>query len=192
MNPPGQTPRRKNNMKFSLKYMTGILVALMLCPILLKPKTIQESKFPHRVNLLSLENKTINSETFTNNGKPVIILYWLTTCSPCIKEQNEINKKVSKLQQDTGVRIIAITPEKKSKIPRIKEIARKYDWKHEIYVDYSKRLRYKLLGDWYGVPQTFVFDGNFKILHHGMGYNRNSIAKIEKLLYQMTKEAFGG
>ncbi len=175
----------EEKMKIWIIFLTAIFAVLFFGPAILNPQTVQKTTFPYNVNLSTLDNTIINSGSLTNNGKPMIVIYWATTCKPCVREQNEINKRISKWKKETGVRIIAITPEPKSKIPTIKEIIRKYDWKHEFYVDYSKRLRYKLLGDWHGVPQTFVFDGQFKILYHGFGYRPGSIDKIEKLIYKI-------
>ncbi len=40
--------------------------------------------------LKNLDGSKINSSTFSNNGKPIIISFWATWCKPCKKELDAI------------------------------------------------------------------------------------------------------
>ena len=141
--------------------------------------------FPHSVDLVTLDNKTINSSSFVNYGNPVIITFWLTTCGPCKKEQNDINKKLEKWQNEMGVRVIAISTDPIEKLDVILRIVKQNNWRHEIYLDKRKRLRNKMLGNWFGVPQLFIFDKDMNIVLHNFGYKKGDIEKIEKILKQL-------
>ena len=38
----------------------------------------------------TLDGTKVNSNTFSNNGKPIIISFWATWCKPCKKELDAI------------------------------------------------------------------------------------------------------
>ncbi|MFA9220697.1 MAG: TlpA family protein disulfide reductase, partial [Sediminibacterium sp.] len=40
------------------------------------------------INLKDLNGKTINTATLAQDGKPTLICFWATWCSPCKKELN--------------------------------------------------------------------------------------------------------
>jgi len=167
------------------------LLLLLWSYVLLHAQNIDKKRavpFPHSVDLISLDKKIINSNTFTNNGKPIIITFWLTTCKPCIKEQTAINSRLNKWRIETGVRVIAISFDTIKKLEIVQKIAKQYNWKHEIYIDKRKLLRKKMLGNWFGVPQLFVFDKNMNIVQHNYGYKKEDIKRIETLLKKLVFE----
>lgn len=176
-----------NKKRFALKlFITLLAVAAFAFNLQAGRRIVSvQSEFSKSVSLLTLDNDIITSGALYNDGKPVVIVYWTTTCGPCKKEMRAINSRLTAWQKQTGVRVIAITPEKKSRLPIVKEIVKKYKWKNEVYMDFTKKLRQKLLGDWHGVPQTFVFDKDFNIMYHGYGFRRSTIKNIEKWIYQL-------
>ena len=50
-----------------------------------------------------LDGSKVNSNTFTNNGKPIIISFWATWCKPCKKELDAIHENYSDWTKETGV-----------------------------------------------------------------------------------------
>ncbi len=68
-----------------------------------KKKTIPNTK------VKNLKGETIETKTFNNGGKPFVINFWATWCKPCIMELNNIHEVYDKWQEETGVKIIAVS-----------------------------------------------------------------------------------
>ena len=60
------------------------------------------------VFLKTLDNATISSSEFDNDGQPIIISFWATWCKPCIKELSNIAEVYEDWQDETGVKVTAI------------------------------------------------------------------------------------
>jgi len=168
----------------------ALIVLLLFSPFLLQAQDSQiaNTPFPHVANLVTLDKKTVSSRTFTNNGKPIIITFWLSTCKPCIKEQNAINRKLNQWRQEIGVRMIAVTYDPLEKLEIVKKIVQQNGWQHEVYLDKTKRFRNKMLGNWFGVPQLFIFDKDMNVVLHNYGYKNGDIENIEKFLKQLAEK----
>ena len=61
------------------------------------------------VNIKTLEGKTINTASFENNGDPIIISFWALWCKSCIKELEAIYEVYEDWQDETGVKLVAIS-----------------------------------------------------------------------------------
>ena len=51
----------------------------------------QTRKLP-AVDIKTTESKNINTSSFDNGDKPLVICFWATWCKPCVEELNAINE----------------------------------------------------------------------------------------------------
>ncbi|MCB0763722.1 MAG: TlpA family protein disulfide reductase, partial [Flavobacteriales bacterium] len=61
------------------------------------------------VTIQDLAGKKVDTKTFSNGGKPMIINFWATWCAPCKRELSAIADKYDDWQERTGVKLIAIS-----------------------------------------------------------------------------------
>ena len=59
-----------------------------------------------------LDGSKINSNTFTNDGKPIIISFWATWCKPCIKEMPGFKELLRKMNRP-DVKLLAVSIDQK-------------------------------------------------------------------------------
>ena len=61
------------------------------------------------VSLKDVNGETVNTSELSNDGKPIIISFWATWCAPCKKELNAINDLYIDWQDETGVKLVAVS-----------------------------------------------------------------------------------
>jgi peroxiredoxin len=142
---------------------------------------VMDKKVP-AVVMKTLDGGKINSEEFSNNGKPMIINFWATWCAPCKKELDNISEVYSKWQKETGVKLIAISIDDARTSSRVASQVEAKGWEFEVYIDENADFKRAM-----GVanpPSTFLVDGNGNIVYEHVGYAEGD----EDELYEKVKE----
>ena len=157
-----------------------ILTAFLSCCLLSES---QNRTLP-RVDLKTLDNITFNSSEFNNDGKPIVISFWATWCKPCIKELNNIAEVYEDWQEETGVKVIAVSIDDTRNMSKVKPKINALLWDYEIYCDPNGDFKRAMgVGT---VPHTFLLNENKEIVYQHTGYKDGDeydlFKKIEALL----------
>lgn len=132
------------------------------------------------------EGTKTNTETFSNNGKPMIISFWATWCKPCKKELDAINEEYAELVKETGVKLIAISIDDARSCGKVVTDVKAKGWTYDVYIDENQDFKRAMNVN--NVPHTFLVDGNGQIV-----WSHNSYAEgdEEKLFENVRKLAKG-
>ncbi|MGB1039312.1 MAG: TlpA family protein disulfide reductase [Flavobacteriales bacterium] len=133
------------------------------------------------VNVKTLKGKTINTSTIKNGGKPMVISFWATWCSPCKKELNNIADVYEDWQDETGVKVVAISIDDARNKHKVKPYVDSKGWDFEVYLDVNQDLKRAMNVN--NVPYTFLIDGKGKIVYE----HNNYVPGDEKILYKKIK-----
>ena len=120
------------------------------------------------VKVKDLKNKMINIQSVENDGNPIVISFWATWCKPCKKELNTIAEVYEYWQDDTGVKLIAISIDDSRSASKVKPYVNASGWEYDIYIDSNRELG-RAMGV-STVPHTFLLDGNGNIVWEHKGY----------------------
>ncbi len=125
------------------------------------------SAFPS-INLKSVEGKMINTDSFENDGKPIVVSFWATWCKPCAKELDAITEVYDDWQDETGVKVIAVSIDDARNAAKVAPYANGKDWPFEIYVDGNSDLKRALNVN--AIPHTFLLNANKEIVWQHTSY----------------------
>lgn len=127
----------------------------------------QKRSLPN-VIVKNLKGKQVNIKSVENDGKPIVISFWATWCKPCKKELNNIAEVYEDWQEETGVKLIAISIDDSRSSSKVKPYVNAVGWEYEILLDTNKELS-RALGVT-SVPHTFLLDRTGNIVWEHRGY----------------------
>lgn len=149
---------------------------------ILSPKSTVPS-----VSIKTLQNQTIDIQETLNKEGYTIISFWATWCKPCIAELSAINDEYIDWQEETGVKVVAVSiDDARSKI-RIPTIVNGKNWAFEVYSDENSDLKRAL--NVQNVPHTFIVNAKGEIVWQHTSYNPGDEAHyIEFIKEELAKQ----
>ncbi|MEI6754829.1 MAG: TlpA disulfide reductase family protein [Paludibacter sp.] len=136
------------------------------------------------VLLKDIQGKSINTSRLNNNGKPFIISFFALWCKPCLRELNAINEVYEEWQNETGVKIIAVSIDEGQNADKVAPAVNGYGWNYEVLLDNNQEFMRAM--NVTVVPCLFIINGNNKIVLRKSSYTDGSeqelISEIRKLL----------
>lgn len=139
--------------------LTGLLMLTL--------PTAQAQNLPE-VTVEDLQGNRINTADLSNDGKPIIISFWATWCKPCLKELAAIQEVYLDWQDETGVKLIAISVDDSRSSPRVRSMVMGSSWDYEVYLDQNGDFKRAM--NVVNIPHTFLIDGEGNIVHQHTSY----------------------
>ena len=144
-----------------------------------------KAQYPYDIAIRNGSNDTLNTATvFKKNGKPTILLFWLTTCGPCRAEMAAIAKKYEGWQQEKPFNMYAVSIDWPKNDEQFISRVAKSNWPFPAYHDFNREFGKIMPGNLNGLPQVFILDKNGEIVHH----KRKYIYGDEDKLFEWIKE----
>jgi len=138
------------------------------------------------VEIKTMESANVNTTTFSNDGKPMVISFWATWCKPCIQELTAISEHYDEWQEETGVKLIAISIDDTRSFSRVAPFVNAKAWTYEVYVDTNSDFKRAM--NVVNVPHTFVIDGNGNVVWQHTSYAQGD----EYELYEIIEKVAAG
>lgn len=153
-----------------------------LCTLLLVAAAVR-AQLPS-VQLKDLEGKTVDTSKLSNDGKPFVISFFATWCKPCNRELKAISEQYADWQDETGMKVIAVSIDQAQNINKVKPLVDGEGWEYEVLLDPNSEFR-RAMGVQM-IPHVFIIDGKGKIAESRSGYTEGAeshlIAKIRELI----------
>lgn len=136
------------------------------------------------VKLKDLNGKVVDTAKLSNDGKPFVISFFATWCKPCNRELKAISEQYADWQDETGMKLIAVSIDQAQNINKVKPLVDGEGWEYEVLLDPNSEFR-RAMGVQM-IPHVFVIDGNGKIADSRSGYTEGAeshlIEKVRELI----------
>ena len=144
----------------------------------------QNATLPQNITIKALDGTTVQTSAIQNEGKPMIISFWATWCKPCNRELNTIKEVYEEWQEETGVKLVAISIDDARSASRVKPHVDGNGWDYEVYIDQNQDFKRAM--NVVNVPHTFVVNGKGEIVWQHTSFVEGS---EEELLEAVRKAA---
>ena len=149
-----------------------------LCTLLLVAAAVR-AQLPS-VQLKDLEGKTVDTSKLSNDGKPFVISFFATWCKPCNRELKAISEQYADWQDETGMKVIAVSIDQAQNINKVKPLVDGEGWEYEVLLDPNSEFR-RAMGVQM-IPHVFIIDGKGNIAESRSGYTEGAESHlIEKI-----------
>ncbi len=136
------------------------------------------------VTLKTMNGTEVRTDTLSNGGKPFIIDFFATWCKPCNRELDAINEVYEEWQEETGVKIFAVSIDQAQNINKVKPLVSNHGWEYDVLLDPNSEFLRAVGGQM--IPYTLVVDAKGKIVYKHSGYTDGAetelIKKVRELL----------
>lgn len=135
------------------------------------------------VQLKDLNGKVVDTAQLSNDGNPFVISFFATWCKPCLRELRAINEHYADWQDETGMKLIAISTDEAQNAQKVKPLVDGEGFEYEVLLDTNQDFQHALGVQM--IPYVMIVDGNGNIVETRNGYTDGSeqhiIEKIREL-----------
>mgnify|MGYP001405919017 FL=1 len=148
--------------------MTKKIILSIFTIVLFSISSFSQGRNLPSVKVKDLKGKLVNIQNLSNDNNPIVISFWATWCKPCKKELNTIAEVYEDWQEETGVKLVAVSIDDSRSASKVKPYVNASGWEYEVLIDSNRDLA-RALGV-STVPHTFLLNGEGKIVWEHKGY----------------------
>lgn len=126
-------------------------------------------------------NEWVELQELLNVEGATIISFWATWCKPCLMELNAINEEYASWQNDTKVKLIAISIDDSRSSERVKAFAKTSGWEFDTYIDLNGEVN-RAMGVNSIIPYTFILDKEGNIVYTHTSYMPGDESKYLEII----------
>ena len=160
-----------------MKKFFTIIVLAMLC-------VVSYAQLPS-VQLKDLSGKTVNTAELNNDGKPFIISFFATWCKPCNRELSAIAEVYEEWQEETGVKLYAISIDQAQNTNKVAPLVSENGWEYDVLLDTNSDLK-RALGIQM-IPFVLIVDGKGEIVYKHNGYTDGAEEELIEKVRELVK-----
>lgn len=133
-----------------------------------------------KISLKNNQGKSIDIAEIDTN-KVTVFSFWATWCIPCLNELDAISEIYNDWQEETNVKIIAVSIDDTRSSSRVKPLVNSKNWEYEILFDTNQEFKRAVNAT--SIPYLIIVKNN-KIVYSHAGYTPGFVIE----LYEKIKE----
>ncbi len=135
------------------------------------------------VVLKDINGKSVDVAKLENDGKPIIIDFFATWCKPCNRALSAIHEVYEEWQEETGVKLVAVSIDVAQNVNKVKPMVNNYGWTYDVLLDTDQKLKRA-----FGVqmiPYTVIVDGEGNIAYKHSGYTDGAEEELIEVVREL-------
>ena len=122
------------------------------------------------VTVENSKGESINTRSLLDEGTPMIVSFWSTSCKPCIRELDAVYDALPDWLEVAKFRVVAVSTDDSRLLAKAKSFAEGRGWGEDFVLLFDKNQDFMRAMNVSVVPHVFVLDGNGKVVYSHTSY----------------------
>ena len=122
------------------------------------------------VTVENAKGEAFDTEALLEDGTPMIISFWSTSCKPCIRELDAIYDVLPDWKEEADFRVVAVSTDDSRLLAKAKSFAQGRGWGEDYTLLFDKNQDFMRAMNVSVVPHVFVIDGKGKVVYSHTSY----------------------
>ena len=122
------------------------------------------------VKVENSKGEAFDTASLLDEGTPMIVSFWSTTCKPCIRELEAIYESLPDLLEEVEFRVVAVSTDDSRQLAKAKSFAEGRGWGSDFTLLFDKNQDFMRAMNVPVVPHVFVIDAKGKIVFSHTAY----------------------
>ncbi len=157
---------------------------LLLSILILLPLVQLGAQNFKQIRLADIKGAGVELSSYFEEGVPLVVSFWSTTCKPCINELDTISELLPDWEEECDFQIIAVSTDDSRSLARAKAMVKGRGWDGiETLFDTNSELKRAMNVN--SIPHVFIFDKEGEQVYNHAGYkpgDENEIIRIIRSL----------
>ena len=122
------------------------------------------------VTVENAKGEAVNTKSLLDEGTPMIVSFWSTSCKPCIRELDAVYDALPDWLDEVDFRVVAVSTDDSRLLAKAKSFAECRGWGEEYTLLFDKNQDFMRAMNVSVVPHVFVIDGKGKVVYSHTSY----------------------
>lgn len=122
------------------------------------------------VKVENSKGETFDTASLLDEGTPMIVSFWSTTCKPCIRELEAVYESLPDWLEEVDFRVVAVSTDDSRQLAKAKSFAEGRGWGTDFTLLFDKNQDFMRAMNVTVVPHVFVIDAKGKIVFSHTAY----------------------
>ena len=122
------------------------------------------------VTVENVKGEAFNTKELLNEGTPMIVSCWSTSCKPCIRELDAIYDALPDWKEEADFCVVAVSTDDSRLLSKAKSFTEGRGWGEDYVLLFDKNQDFMRAMNVSVVPHVFVIDGSGKVVYSHTSY----------------------
>lgn len=139
------------------------------------------------VTVENFKGEAVNTQSLLQEGTPMIVSFWSTTCKPCIMELDAIYDALPDWQEEAEFNVVAVSTDDVRMLAKSKSLAEGHGWSEEFILLFDKNRDFMRAMNVSMMPHVFVLDAKGNVVYSHTSYTPGSELELFEAIRKCSK-----